>query len=311
MRHGTPHPIPYQGSKRKLAGRILLAARSRRFETLYEPFAGSAAFTLATSSMGRADRFVLGDSLDPLIAIWDKVVAEPAQLTHQYEEIWRAQLTEGGREHFNRVRSEFNAEPDAARLLYLLVRCVKNAPRFSRVGFSQSADHRRKGMNPQKMGRQIAGAHVLLTGRTTTFAGDAEECLRNAGPRDLVYMDPPWQGTTEGPDKRYHQGFERARLEALLDDLNRRDVPWLLSYDGRSGERTYGEPLPDHLWGDRHDLHAGRSSQSTLAGRAEETVESLYVSAGLSTAPESDPMPSPFHPGLFVADQPMQVVSHL
>jgi DNA adenine methylase len=283
MQTRLPHPIPYQGSKRRLAERILSAVGNRPVTTLYEPFAGSAALTIAASSRGIARRYVIGDSLAPLVSIWDQILGDPAGLARRYEGFWEGQLSEGSREHFDRVRAEFNAAPEAARLLYLLARCVKNAPRFSRFGFSQSADHRRKGMHPRKMAGELLGAHNLLKGRTTTFAGNAEDCAREAGSDDLVYMDPPWQGTTEGADKRYHQGFERARLEAMLADLNEREVPWMLSYDGRSGERTYGTPLSSALWGARLDLHAGRSSQATLTGRVEETVESLYVSATLSS----------------------------
>jgi DNA adenine methylase len=283
MRTRLPHPIPYQGSKRRLAERILSVVGDRPVRTLYEPFAGSAAFTIAASSRGVAQRYVIGDSLAPLVSIWDQILGDPTGLARRYEGLWEGQLSEGSREHFDRVRAEFNAEYEAVRLLYLLARCVKNAPRFSRFGFSQSADHRRKGMHPRKMAGELLGAHNLLRGRTTTFAGDAEDCVREAGPDDLVYMDPPWQGTTEGPDKRYYQGFERARLEAMLADLNERGVPWMLSYDGRSGERTYGTPLSPALWGTRLDLHAGRSSQATLAGRVQETVESLYVSMSLSS----------------------------
>jgi DNA adenine methylase len=282
MQTRLPHPIPYQGSKRRLAERILSVARDRPIMTLYEPFAGSAALTIAASSRGVARRYVVGDSLAPLVSIWNQILVDPVGLARQYEGLWEGQLSEGSREHYDRIRAEFNARPEAAHLLYLLARCVKNAPRFSRFGFSQSADHRRKGMHPRKMTGELVGAHNLLKGYATTFVGDVEDCIREAGPEDLVYMDPPWQGTTEGADKRYHQGFGRARLEDLLANLNEREVPWMLSYDGRSGKRTYGTPLSPALWGARLDLHAGRSSQATLAGRVEETVESLYISANLS-----------------------------
>ena len=269
-----PHPIPYQGSKRRLAARILAVVDGRRYARLYEPFAGSAALTLAGAARGVADRFVIGDSLPALVAIWEQALAAPDALAARYAQLWR-------RRDYAGVRAEYNAAPDPARLLYLLARCVKNAPRFGPGGFNQSADRRRLGMHPEKMRRELVAAGLLLRGRTATFAGDAEACVASAGPRDLVYLDPPWQGTTEGADKRYHQGFGRARLEALLDGLNARGVPWILSYDGRSGPRTYGAPLPRALWGAHLELPAGRSSQATLSGRAEATIESLYVSPSL------------------------------
>jgi DNA adenine methylase len=282
-----PHPIPYQGSKRVLAPRILDLVGARRFNVLYEPFAGSAAITLAARARGLADRHVIGDTLTPLIHVWDAVLEAPDGLADEYERLWHEQL-DVGPEHFNDVRAAYNASENAAQLLYLLARCVKNAPRWnSKGGFSQSADHRRKGMRPEKMRAQIAGASALLSGRTETFAGDAVDLAVRAGPDDLVYMDPPWQGTTEGPDKRYHQGFDRSRLEVLLADLNEAGVPWVLSYDGRSGDKTYGPPLDEALYGAHAFLDAGRSSQATLVGRADRTLESVYVSAGLADSAAS------------------------
>ena len=52
------HPIPYQGSKRRLADQILRYAPTP-IQTLYEPFAGSAAITLAAAASGRASAMFL------------------------------------------------------------------------------------------------------------------------------------------------------------------------------------------------------------------------------------------------------------
>lgn len=277
-----PHPIPYQGSKRRLAGRILETLGGARFERLFEPFAGSAAITIAARARGIAAAHVVGDSLAPLAALWQRILDEPQAIAAAYESLWLDQLREG-RGHFLRVRAEFNGDGDAAKLLYLLARCVKSAPRFNAAGgFNQSADQRRRGARPDRMRREIEGASALLGGVTTTTAGDFEETLAAATPDDLAYLDPPWHGTSAGADKRYHQPLTRARLIAALEKLNRRAVPWLLSYDGRHGDRDYGPPLPQSLSALRLDLPAGRSSQATLNGRTTLTIESLYVSAQLA-----------------------------
>ena len=99
-------------------------------------------------------------------------------------------------------------------------------------------------------------------------------------------MDPPYQGTTYGPDKRYAAQLERERLVESLEDLNGRNIPYVLSYDGRTGSKEYGAPLPSILRTTHLQINAGRSSQATLAGRAEETFESLYISPNISLAPE-------------------------
>jgi hypothetical protein len=58
-------------------------------------------------------------------------------------------------------------------------------------------------------------------------------------------------------------------------------MSYLVSYDGRTGGKTHGRRLPPSLGLQLVELDAGRSSQSTLLGRAEKTVESLYLSPAL------------------------------
>lgn len=275
----APHPIPYQGSKRGLASAILGVVRGRRVRTLLEPFAGSAAITIAAAQARLADRFVIGDSLEPLIQIWNSIIQSPAALAEQYERVWNNQKS-AGEDYYNAIRSRYNEHREAADLLYLLARCVKNSPRWNRLGhFNQSPDKRRLGMNPDKMRAQITGAHSLLHTRAHAVAGDFEQTIASATDQDLVYMDPPYEGTSGSRDSRYHQGLARDRLIAALTELNRRRVPWILSYDGRCGDKWYGTPLPAELEACRLELEAGRSSQATLNGESAITIESLYVSA--------------------------------
>lgn len=280
-RQHPPHPIPYQGSKRRLASAILGMAGTRTFGALYEPFAGSAAVSIAAAQRGLAKQYVIGDSLEPLTDLWKMIVVKPDRLSDEYAMIWDEQL-DNGAQHYLEVRDEFNEVGGAARLLYLLARCVKNSPRFnSRGEFNQSPDHRRKGMSPSKMRTQIDGASRLFRERSLVTTGDFVSQLADATPEDLIYLDPPWEGTSTGTDKRYHAGLARGRLIAALEELDQRKIPYLLSYDGRHGTKIYGEALPPAIGATRMELHAGRSSQATLNGRAVATVESLYVSRHL------------------------------
>lgn len=276
-----PHPIPYQGSKRLLANRILGVVGERTFDVLYEPFAGSGAITISGAARRIARRYELSDTLTPLVEIWQAIFERPTWLADEYERVWAAQFDGDPIEHFNRVRNEYNEHPDAAKLLYLFARCVKNAPRFNVDGaFNQSADKRRHGMRASKMRQEIAGVSQLLRGRARASVMPFEQALAGATAGDLVYLDPPWQGTSTGRDRRYHEGLDRERLVTALTDLNKRSIPFLLSYDGRHGTKTYGAPLPNAL-AVRLELPAGRSAQATLLGRNEQTVESLYVSEEL------------------------------
>ena len=202
----------------------------------------------------------------------------------RYENIWNGQR-DGDPTYYYQVRDTYNQSRDPIMLLYLVARCVKNAVRFGKDGrFTQSVDKRRVGMHPKKMRGAIQASSRLLFGRTTFFAGDFEKCIEDADDCDLVYMDPPYQGTTYGRDKRYYQQLGVDRLYEVLDKLNQRQVPFILSYDGRHGDKEYGQALPETLRTYRVLINAGRSSQATLNGKNMVTVEALYLSNGLTEA---------------------------
>jgi len=276
-----PHPIPYQGSKRNLASQILTVIKGKRFRRFYEPFAGSAAITLAATHLNIADEYILSDNLAPLVSIWEQILSSPHELANTYERLWSNQL-QSDASYYNTIRAMYNHSLDPASLLYLLVRCVKNAPRFNTKGeFNQSHDKRRLGMHPGKMRREILGASVLLARRAKAVYGDFEHTTVEATSEDIIYMDPPYEGTSTTSDKRYYQSLARERLIDALAKLNARRVPFLLSYDGQCGDKTYGLPLPKDLRLTRLEMNAGRSSQSTLSGRAEVTTEVLYISHSL------------------------------
>ena len=186
------------------------------------------------------------------------------------------------------MRERFNQHQRPADLLYLLARCVKAAVRYnSRGEFNNSPDHRRRGMRPGTLRSNILAVSSVFAGRAHVVEGDYREVLAEAGPADLVYMDPPYQGVSRTRDHRYISGLDQAEFIDALEDLNARGVPYVISYDGRTGEKTYGEELPAHLGLTRFEVFAGQSSQATLLGKSAETYESLYVSAAV-TSPESE-----------------------
>ena len=276
-----PHPIPYQGSKRQLAARILECFPDR-VDTLLEPFCGSAAISLAAAQRAPGLGCWLNDSLLPLAALWRQIVAAPEHVADGYAELWRAQADDP-RGYYDQVREAFNRDGDPVKLLFLLARCVKNAVRFNAAGqFNQSPDRRRRGTRPETMRRNLLGASRLLATRTRVSSLDYAELLGEATPHDLVYLDPPYQGTSGDRDSRYHQPLDRLRFIRDLERLRRRGGAMIIRFDGRSGERRYGPELPAELGLVRLELPAGRSSQATLSGRAVETVESLYLSPELA-----------------------------
>ena len=278
-----PHPIQYQGSKRHLAARILEYFPDD-VQTLYEPFSGSAAMSIAAAACGMAQRFVINDLNQPLAKLLQSMVENPQGTSDVYGSVWAAQ-GEGQTQsvaHFNAVRDKFNQTQEPELLLYLLARCIKGAVRYNRDGlFNQSPDKRRKGTRPPTMQRNIFGISYLLKGRSSFSSMDYRLAIKDAQEHDLIYMDPPYQGVSGERDGRYLSGLAFDVFVDSLDALNQRGISYIVSYDGKLGERVYGQALPERLELERLELDAGRSSTATLLGRDDVTIESLYLSKPL------------------------------
>ena len=132
------------------------------------------------------------------------------------------------------------------------------------------------------MRKNITGVARLLQGKAEFTSLDYREVFKMVGQTDLVYMDPPYQGVCGNRDARYYSGISHEGFIEALEELTARKLLFIISYDGRRGDKTFGEFLPDSLDMTRIELEAGRSSQSTLLGLHEVTFESLYLSRALT-----------------------------
>ncbi|WET78701.1 DNA adenine methylase [Amycolatopsis sp. QT-25] len=276
-----PQAFPYQGSKRLLASQILSLFPERGVPRLVEPFAGSAAISLAARNYGLARSVALSDVNEPLMDLWKLIVEKPLQLIEDYTRLWTEQISDP-RAYYLAVRDEFNVTHDPALLLYLLCRCVKAAVRYSRKtgGFNQGADHRRLGARPENIAARVKAASELMQGAEVLTCA-YEKPLVSADVDELVYLDPPYQGTSDVPDHRYLKGLRR---EVFVDTLQRaveNNVSFVVSYDAVTEDNRYGYALPEELGLLHRHVVAGLSSQATLMGKSQTTVESLYISPAL------------------------------
>ncbi|GHU43515.1 hypothetical protein AGMMS50289_10070 [Betaproteobacteria bacterium] len=276
-----PQPFQYQGSKRALAATILRHLPSR-MERLVEPFAGSAALSIACAAECRASRYWLNDCNQPLAELLQQIINQPESVAGFYQSLWRDQ-PDGALAHYYQVREDFNRTHDPLLLLYLLARCVKGSVRYNADGlFNQSPDKRRLGTRPQTMRGNLIAVSMLLRGRSLVTARDYREVLADCQPADIVYMDPPYQGVCGERDARYFSSIAYDDFVVALAQLNDRGIRFLVSYDGCLGGQSYGKTLPDALDLSHIKIEAGRSSQATLLGRADMTIESLYISRALA-----------------------------
>jgi DNA adenine methylase len=102
-------------------------------DTLYEPFAGSGAITLATAVNKKAKRYVVADKLEPLAELWKMIVNELDKIIAEYSILWNEQLSDP-LNYFKQERNVYNKTKSPSALLYLIARCVKNTVRFNSNG---------------------------------------------------------------------------------------------------------------------------------------------------------------------------------
>lgn len=275
-----PHPIQYQGSKRGLASTILNFL-PKNIERLVEPFAGTAAISIAASAQQVSQEYWINDLNKPLVQLLELIIEHPYDLAEAYSQVWNEQMDDSIK-HYYQIRDKFNTSNDPKLFLYLLARCVKGAVRYNKEGlFNQSPDKRRKGTQPEKMRKNIEGVSKLLKGKCVFTSFDYKEVLSQVKSTDFVYMDPPYQGVCGNKDSRYYAGIDFDRFVLSLQELNRKEILFAVSYDGKRGDKTFGCDLPKTLNLQRVEIQVGRSSQATLLGKKEITVESLYLSNAL------------------------------
>lgn len=276
-----PHPIQYQGSKRSIASDILKFLPSK-VERLIEPFAGTAAISVAISARQISNNFWLNDLNKPLVELLELIIEHPDEIADAYSEIWHKQSSDSVG-HYYQIREKFNQTSNPKLFLYLLARCVKGAVRYNSEGlFNQSPDKRRRGTQPEKMRKNIEGVSNLLKGKCVFTCLDYREVLAKVQNTDFVYLDPPYQGVCEDKDSRYYSGINFNDFVVAIEKLNRKNITFAISYDGKRGSKSFGCELPKELNLNKVEIQTGRSSQATLLGREEITIESLYLSSSLT-----------------------------
>ena len=283
----VPHLVQYQGSKRGIAPEILCFFPNT-IDRLIEPFSGTCAISILAAIQGKTNKFWLNDINRPLIDLMEMCIQNPVGLAEEYRKIWNGQFAENQNniDYYYKIRDEFNSGfQNPARMLFLLARVVKGAVRYNAQGLmNQSCDKRRCGTRPDAIQDNAQAISDLLNGKTVFTSLDYKAVLELAKPGDLVYMDPPYQGTSnhENPrDNRYIQGVDFDEFVLALEKLNNRNIDFIVSYDGRTGEKVIGKDLPDSLELTHLYVNAGTSAQATLNGKKEITYESLYLSKNI------------------------------
>ena len=263
----VPPLIKWTGSKRSQALRIAqYIPEHRRY---FEPFLGGGALLYLVGRPGS----VAGDIYEPLIELWKAVQTDPRSVVDDYTKQWNS-LQRDLPDYYYAVRDRFNRNPNPFGLNFLIRTCVNGIIRFNHDGeFNNSFHLSRKGMRPERFAKAVEAWYKVIQG-VVFVCQDYEETLSEAEEGDFVYFDPPYAGN----NMRYTADLDLARFFRQLEVLNRRNVKWALSFDGRRGDTDLSHPVPQDLYKCKLLIPSGNSAiGKVLNGPIEQVHESLYL----------------------------------
>jgi DNA adenine methylase len=246
--------LKWIGNKQRFAHEIV-SLFPNEFGTYHEPFIGSAA-VMATLAPARA---VGSDSFKPLVEIWQTLKRDPDQLKIWYTERWNC-FTKGEKvERYERIKASYNANPNAADLLFICRSCYGGVVRFRKSdGYISTPCGVHQPVSPDSFARRVDIWHRRLDGAEFHHR-EFEEAMAQSKLGDIVYCDPPYsdsQAILYGA-----QSFKLNRLFTAIEDCKNRGVYVALSIDGtkQSGKHVCDLPIPDGLFEREVLVNCGRS----------------------------------------------------
>lgn len=260
--------IKWSGSKRSQAHIIL--SYFGEFNNYYEPFIGGGSILYALNPSSG----IAGDVNKPLIELWNEVKNNPEKLADEYEVRW-SKLQEKGHLYYYEVRDRFNQDGSPYDLLFLSRTCVNGLIRYNKEGqFNNSLHHSRPGINPNTL-RKIIKQWSVRISNTEFVYGDYRDTTKNAKAGDLIYLDPPYFATKG----RYFGTIEYNEFIEYLYDLKKRNIRYILSYDGTREDKSYIVDIPKDLYSKHILLESGNSTfRKVIDKKVEKVHESLYIS---------------------------------
>lgn len=262
-----PTVIKWSGSKRTVAPQ--LASLFPAFNRYFEPFVGSGAMI----PYSHQKEGYCGDIIPELINLWNAIKQDSVAVADNYRSRWNRLQAEGPAVYYE-IRSHFNETRDYNDFLFLTRTCVNGLIRFNSNGdFNNSFHLSRPGINPDLLRKYLIEWNSYIK-NTRFICQDYRETLQEAREGDFAFLDPPYGGTKG----RYTTDvFDVQAFFEELQELNDRHVKWLLTFDGKAGERIYNYAVPTNLYLHKLSIVTGNSTFRKIEDKTIERVEeSVY-----------------------------------
>ena len=236
--------LKWAGGKRSLLP-LLLPIVPGQIRTYFEPFLGGGALFFELARLGRFESAILADRNEELIDCYRAIQNDVegvirALQRHNYDE-----------KHYYKVRDQDptrqSSSVRAARTIFLNRSGYNGLYRVNRAGQFNvpfGRYHKPRIANVERL-RVVA----IALRKVDLVVGDFQDVVKNAGPLDFVYLDPPYvpvsaTATFTAYSRRGFGDEDQERLAALLRDLGEAKVRALLSNSDCPKTRKLYRKLP-------------------------------------------------------------------
>lgn len=267
--------IKWSGSKRSQASEIIKHFPNE-MNVYYEPFVGGGSImrTLLESNI-KFNHVVCSDINEGLINLWKSIKERPNDVVEHYSYLWNLMNVNDDKEakkrFFENIRDRYNKEHNPLDFMFIMRTTTNGMPRYNSKGeFNNSFHVTRDGINPLSLVNIVHEWSELLNKHNVEFRCCSYEEIK-PNENDFLYLDPPY-ANTKG---MYFGGFDNTKLFEWMRNL---PCPYLLSYDGRSGEVDNTFEVPKDLYTEHLYIRSGNSSFKRVIGKSNDSIvyESLY-----------------------------------
>ena len=233
--------LKWIGNKYKYANDIV-AFLPKDFNQYIEPFIGTGAI-LATLSPAKG---IAGDTLTPLIDMWNTLKTSPEVLINHYEETIN-RFNEDRKGVYAEVVDRYNANPNPEDLVIISRTCYGGVMRFRTDGHISTPIGPHKPIAPISFKARALEHHSRI--QNTIFLNESfSETMKHANNGDVVYCDPPYIDS-----QKILYGAQKFDFKDLIDEIAKcksRGVKIALSIDGakKSGKKKIEIEVPPDLF---------------------------------------------------------------
>jgi len=244
--------LKWIGSKYKYAN-IIVSEFDFKYNKYIEPFVGTGA-VLATLSPTIA---IAGDTLKPLIELWQLVQDDPQRLIDYYSKIIDKYYFDRDKV-YKEILQMYNSSPNALDLLILSRTCYGGVVRFTKEGTMSTPIGPHRPISPKSFAIRLIDWRERVKG--TKFLNNSFiETMSLVRDGDLIYCDPPY---IESQSILY--GAQLFEFEKLIDEIQRCKqigARIALSIDGKkkSGKKLINLNIPPGIFEREIYLEGGSS----------------------------------------------------